>query len=900
MKEVSLFEHNEIAYKKLCDMLQDHKTATIDHATGTGKSFIALKYLYENNDKKFLYLAPTYPIIDQLLNSTYKIGLTPEDINIDTMIYTNLLGKNMNEFYNQYDGFIFDEYHRTGAPETYKQIKRLKLNLIKHDDDKKFIGLTATPIRYLDYERNMTQEIFDGNVASKLPLADAMIQDLLPIPQYITSKAACRTQAMRIKKRIDNMSDTEDKRKLEKMLSNEMKDIGDIDTNMAELVKQYVTKKDFKLIFFNRNISVMNRNYEMCDKWFKKFGDIKKFKVSSNQNRKSNKKQLDEFNETKEGISVLFCVDILNEGVHVDDIDGVVLLRGTKSPIIYFQQIGRALSFSGRKKDIVILDLVNNFGNHNAIDAVYDEFEEEIKKRIVNDPENREKYENKLAKFKILDETKELIQRLNNIENELSTERIIASKIDFAIETLSKLPDSQKSLIFGKSEEKNCYMDICRYAKFVTNEQFERLLNIDIILPEQLCMSLDDRKEFVGQYDSIHEKEKHFTEEYSKNIVGFIEKQNRRPDVKSENEYERKIAAKYWDFLPYFEDSFKKEIKLKLIEKKIPLISFEKVFYNERLTLKDVRDIIEKGNKCISENKQLPNFYKDAMESILTTYTLEENEDIYDILRKNDEIINKAKTEYEKTRFDKISKVFNVLSENIHLPEEELAKKINIRDNDVFSRRDNYIIREKFKRLKSDYIATLIRKEEPSDIGLLCRKAKSANSAMIAELFRANQEDLKMNKSLQDVVNFMIKNEGILPKIDSKDKTEKRLAEQLEEYRQKELLADEFDNLDKDSKSMIYSPTRILYTIIMKNYNEASNKQIILKCIDFMNKNSRRPLINSLDEKEKKLAFEFQNYCMKTLSAEQLDDVNKLFNAKTNLRNTCMNYIKNIKAKEER
>ncbi|MCR5146937.1 MAG: DEAD/DEAH box helicase family protein [Clostridia bacterium] len=118
MKEVSLFEHNEIAYNKLCDMLQNHKTATIDHATGTGKSFIALKYLYENRDKKFLYLSPTYPIIDQLLNSTYKIGLKPEDINIDTMIYTNLLGKNMKELYEKYDGFIFDEYHRLGAPET--------------------------------------------------------------------------------------------------------------------------------------------------------------------------------------------------------------------------------------------------------------------------------------------------------------------------------------------------------------------------------------------------------------------------------------------------------------------------------------------------------------------------------------------------------------------------------------------------------------------------------------------------------------------------------------------------------------------------------------------------------------------------------------------------------------
>ena len=47
MKKVELFEHNEIAYKKLIKSLENNKCTTINHATGTGKSFIMLKYLYE-------------------------------------------------------------------------------------------------------------------------------------------------------------------------------------------------------------------------------------------------------------------------------------------------------------------------------------------------------------------------------------------------------------------------------------------------------------------------------------------------------------------------------------------------------------------------------------------------------------------------------------------------------------------------------------------------------------------------------------------------------------------------------------------------------------------------------------------------------------------------------------
>jgi len=73
MKEISLFEHNEKAYVKLINSLTKNKCTTINHATGTGKSFIALKYLYENRHKRCLYIAPTYPILDQLIEYYIEI-----------------------------------------------------------------------------------------------------------------------------------------------------------------------------------------------------------------------------------------------------------------------------------------------------------------------------------------------------------------------------------------------------------------------------------------------------------------------------------------------------------------------------------------------------------------------------------------------------------------------------------------------------------------------------------------------------------------------------------------------------------------------------------------------------------------------------------------------------------
>lgn len=47
----------------------------------------------------------------------------------------------------------------------------------------------------------------------------------------------------------------------------------------------------------------------------------------------------------------MFAINQYNEGVHAPDIDGVILGRATSSDIVYFEQIGRALSVKGRTKE---------------------------------------------------------------------------------------------------------------------------------------------------------------------------------------------------------------------------------------------------------------------------------------------------------------------------------------------------------------------------------------------------------------------------------------------------------------------------------------------------------------------------------------------------------------------
>jgi len=76
--------------------------------------------------------------------------------------------------------------------------------------------------------------------------------------------------------------------------------------------------------------------------------------------------------DSSEYLKLLYCVDMLNEDIHVDNVDGSILLRHMISPIIYKWQIEHALS-TGKKKNPVIFDIVLNIENLYSIGAVEEE-----------------------------------------------------------------------------------------------------------------------------------------------------------------------------------------------------------------------------------------------------------------------------------------------------------------------------------------------------------------------------------------------------------------------------------------------------------------------------------------------------------------------------------------------
>jgi superfamily II DNA or RNA helicase/HKD family nuclease len=62
-------------------------------------------------------------------------------------------------------------------------------------------------------------------------------------------------------------------------------------------------------------------------------------------------------------LQVVFSVDVLGEGVDVPDVDTLLLLRPTQSPVLFAQQLGRGLRTSPGKSSCLVVDLI---GQHRT------------------------------------------------------------------------------------------------------------------------------------------------------------------------------------------------------------------------------------------------------------------------------------------------------------------------------------------------------------------------------------------------------------------------------------------------------------------------------------------------------------------------------------------------------
>ena len=399
---LELFEHNQRAYESADYLMNLEGKAAVIHPTGTGKSFIAFKLAEQHSDKRIVWMAPSEYIYQTQVENLKKVVSEEESEEIlspvNFVTYSKLM---MNEEMIEAlkpDYIILDEFHRCGAPEWGSSVRKL----LEKYSDAKLLGLSATNIRFLDNQRDMAQEIFDGVIASEMSLGEAIARHILPAPKYVVSMYSYQDELERIIKRNSSERNhliREENDKLIEQLRRALENAEGLDQIFARHMK-----KNGKYLVFCANKEHMREMVGKSGEWFAKVDANPHIYDVYYDNPATSREFADFKEDSSEHLRLLFSIDMLNEGVHVDDIDGVILLRPTVSPTLYLQQIGRALTAGSRTNDNpVIFDIVNNFDGLYSVDALREEFREAIFSGA-GTPEEKAMYS---ENFRIIDEVRD-------------------------------------------------------------------------------------------------------------------------------------------------------------------------------------------------------------------------------------------------------------------------------------------------------------------------------------------------------------------------------------------------------------------------------------------------------------------------------------------------------------
>ena len=371
-QKVGLYEHNAESYKKIKRAYErGQNVAGIVHATGPGKTYNALELAYDNKDKKIIYVVPSSGItehIKKIIEDNPNLDLEKDFPNLEFRTYQSFISLSKEEIQNiQCDLLILDEFHHIGAPVWGARIN----TMIETHPNMKIFGMTAYTLRDrgTSYERDMaaddSDELFSNKIESRYDLCDAMIDGILPKPIYKSAYINLMDTESKLEEKVQKLSaSSSEYQEYMEILSNVKKRIHEA-PSIPDILRKNI-KLNGKYIYFCPPCSEDGTNdietiKKQAIEWFKQFVKEEDIVIytSTSEMGEYGKLNRDAFYKdvTIEGESVdnklriMFAINQYNEGIHAPNIDGVIMGRGTSSDIVYFEQLGRALSVRGNTKE---------------------------------------------------------------------------------------------------------------------------------------------------------------------------------------------------------------------------------------------------------------------------------------------------------------------------------------------------------------------------------------------------------------------------------------------------------------------------------------------------------------------------------------------------------------------
>ncbi|MBQ1852379.1 MAG: DEAD/DEAH box helicase family protein, partial [Lachnospiraceae bacterium] len=353
------------------------KRALLISATGTGKTYASAFALKNENPKKALFIVHRELIARQAMKSYYKVfgrskklallSGNSKEYDADILFATmNMMAKTetleyLDEHDIHYDWVCIDEVHRAGS-QSYQKI----MNHLRPDF---WLGMTASPERTDGFD---IFELFDHNTAYEIRLQQALQDDLLcPFHYFGITDFQDKEETVGSETKLRNFKYLVSEKRVDYILeqANYHGYSGDRVKGLVfcsgkeeatELAKLFVERGYYaKALFGDANEKVREDCIELLAK------DVDEDVLKKHLKCIESKEPANP--EDMPFLDYIFTIDIFNEGVDIPEINQVLMLRETKSPIIFVQQLGRGLRKLDEKEFVVIIDFIGNYTNNYMI-----------------------------------------------------------------------------------------------------------------------------------------------------------------------------------------------------------------------------------------------------------------------------------------------------------------------------------------------------------------------------------------------------------------------------------------------------------------------------------------------------------------------------------------------------
>ena len=341
--------------QNLAELVKNHQDkALLLSATGTGKTYASAFAARELVPGRVLFVVHREQIAKQARESYRRVFGSSKTYGLISgssrqtdadIIFATMQMMSKPEIYEQFppDAFdlcILDEAHHSGA-ESYRRI-------MGYFTPKLWLGMTASP----DTNHCDIYSVFDHNIAYEIRLQQALEEDLLcPFHYYGITDLEIDGTVFNDQTGVQNFRDL----------------VSDV---RAEYVIEkanyygYSGERRKGLVFCSRKEEAR----ELAKRFSQKGYPSECLTGEDSQERREEViRRLTDDDCEEDRLEYIFTVDIFNEGVDIPEINQVIMLRPTQSPVVFVQQLGRGLRKFKNKEYVVILDFIGNYMNNFMI-----------------------------------------------------------------------------------------------------------------------------------------------------------------------------------------------------------------------------------------------------------------------------------------------------------------------------------------------------------------------------------------------------------------------------------------------------------------------------------------------------------------------------------------------------